>query len=276
MWYTDSSKTTTGTGAGVYGKTHRCNMRIPLGQHATVFQAEIHAINMCVNENLRRGYSGMNITILTDSQASIKALTAYEVRSKLVWNCLQNLNTLANHNKVKLVWVPGHKGIDGNERADSLARQGSSTTYICPEPALAITKATINGCIAEWVQKEHISGWDRLPGLDHSKRMLRTARNSLTADILKLNRSQIRQITGLLTGHCSLRGHLRKLGIYKEDPICRLCYEEEETVSHIILECEALTRWRMGLQGQHEPKGTTAKNLINGLLELIRKTNLLT
>lgn len=42
-----------------------------------------------------------------------------------------------------------------------------------------------------------------------------------------------------LTEHCRLRGHLRKVGLAKED-ICRLWGEEEEISNHILLECNVV------------------------------------
>jgi ribonuclease HI len=56
--------------------------------------------------------------------------------------CKQNLILLAECNKVSLVWVPGHWGIADNEKADALAREGSTKTFTGPEPVLGITKAT--------------------------------------------------------------------------------------------------------------------------------------
>jgi ribonuclease HI len=42
---------------------------------------------------------------------------------KLVWECWQAICTLSNRNKVMLLWVPGHSGIQGNEDTDALARK---------------------------------------------------------------------------------------------------------------------------------------------------------
>ncbi|KAJ8914969.1 hypothetical protein NQ315_002493 [Exocentrus adspersus] len=49
-WYTDGSKTPEGVGAGVYSRRPRVEIADSLGQYATVFQAEIHAIELCGRE----------------------------------------------------------------------------------------------------------------------------------------------------------------------------------------------------------------------------------
>jgi hypothetical protein len=59
----------------------------------------------------------------------------------------------------------------------------------------------------------------------------------------------MRVVVGLLTGHCHLRKHLHRLGIYKEEPVCRKCGVGEETAHHIIFECEALVRIRYSVLG---------------------------
>ena len=64
-----------------------------------------------------------NIYILSDSQASLKALDSCRADSKLVLDCIRALNKLGRLNRVVLVWVPGHVGVMGNEMADELARK---------------------------------------------------------------------------------------------------------------------------------------------------------
>jgi ribonuclease HI len=274
-WYTDGSKTVNGTGAGIHGTHPEHSISLSLGVYATVFQAEIHAIEVCLRENLRRGYRGKNICIYSDSQAAIKALACHQINSKLVWNCLECLLKLATHNKVTLAWVPGHHDIQGNEKADALAKLGSTTTFTGPEPVFGVTKTQIRGCLNSWIVRQHQNHWNRVSGLRHSKSMMTSPSKALTAEILKLTRNQIRTMTGLITGHCTLRKHLHTMGIYKDEPVCRLCDEEEETASHIIYECVALENWRTNYLEDMDPREAhLKKNLIRGLTHMLRVSNL--
>ena len=45
-----------------------------------------------------------------------------------------NINKIAVSNHLALIWVPGHSGIQGNERADELANTGAVVEYIGPSP----------------------------------------------------------------------------------------------------------------------------------------------
>jgi ribonuclease HI len=136
IWYTDGSKISKGTGDGVYGYGTRRKLSFSPGQYTTVFQAEVHAIMACVVENLDKNYRNRNICILSDSQATIKALHNHQITSKLVWDCHQSLTRLAKHNRVQLIWVM--KGIDVNKMADHLAKLGSKQPFMGSEQSETI------------------------------------------------------------------------------------------------------------------------------------------
>ena len=60
---------------------------------------------------------------------------------------------------------------------------------------------------------------------------------------MTLSRIQSRAVTGLLTGHNTLRRHLYLLGL-TNSPLCRWCEAGEETSAHVLCECEALVSRR--------------------------------
>ncbi|XP_018800552.1 PREDICTED: uncharacterized protein LOC108976091, partial [Bactrocera latifrons] len=51
--------------------------------------------------------------------------------------CIERLNRMSLCNRVHLIWVPGHKGVEGNEKADELARTAAASKMLRPEPYIA-------------------------------------------------------------------------------------------------------------------------------------------
>ncbi|KAJ8980449.1 hypothetical protein NQ317_001622 [Molorchus minor] len=103
---------------------------------------EVHAIEPCLRENIERGCKGKTILIYSDSQAALQALACNKIKSKLIWNCLETQQTLGNQNKVTLKWVPGHKGVEGNEEAHP-CEKGLRNSIIGSEPMCGIPKSSV-------------------------------------------------------------------------------------------------------------------------------------
>jgi len=61
--------------------------------------------------------------------------------------------------------------------------------------------------------------------------------------LLYFNRTQPRDVIGLLTGHNTLRKHLHLMGL-TNSTLRRRCGVEDETSAHIFCECEALASLR--------------------------------
>lgn len=171
-----------------------------LGKHAPVFQAEVLAINVCAQTLYEEGIKNRLITIHTDSQAAIGALSGYATRSKLVDEC-KNLNSLSIANRVRLEWVPGHSGIQGNEKADCLARKGSERVPCTPEPicGISLSYAKRNRLA---VNNKTKSYWENTKKQIHIKLFLDGPCPKRTETLLLMDRCTLRNVTGLYTGHC--------------------------------------------------------------------------
>ncbi|XP_039968167.1 uncharacterized protein LOC120779881 [Bactrocera tryoni] len=140
-WYNNGSETSEGIGVRIAGP--RTKLSITMGSFPIIFQAEVYAISRCIEINLHRNYRNERITIISDSQAALKAIYSYEIKWLLVQECRERLNSLAERNQVQLIWVPGHRGIAGNELADELARSAASTIMVGPEPFTGVGYHTV-------------------------------------------------------------------------------------------------------------------------------------
>jgi hypothetical protein len=86
--------------------------------------------------------------------------------------------------------------------------------------------------------------WRDLPGHRHGKLFIDRPCKKRADDLLKLSRQQLKMVVAILTRHAPVRRHLYIMGLFNEDPSCRICRMEAETVQHIICCCEALARER--------------------------------
>lgn len=243
-WFTDGSKTDEGTGSGIFGPN--TEISISFDNFASVFQTEVVAISTCALHISSTHPVGQCFEIFSDSQAAIKSLESPYTNSVLVRECKRNLNNLAVHNMVKVVWIPGHSGLDGNEKADSLARQGSASLMIGPAPSLPVGWFEAIAEVDRWTNKLSKDYWASLSGLNQSKRLLNPLIHSKLSNI---NRKDLKLLTGYLTGHHPTNSYLFRIHV-RDDPICRLCQRKEETTSHILMSCWRLAAARTRILGK--------------------------
>jgi len=109
--FTDGSRLehTGRTGASVFIESYNIKQVIPLGRYASVFQAEVYAIHICVLYSVDE--VNASVTICSDSQAALKALAAAKTTSQLVLEIINVLTELSIHNYVRLLWVTAHSDI---------------------------------------------------------------------------------------------------------------------------------------------------------------------
>ena len=126
--YTDGSKINRRAGASFYieyaSGSQTAEKFFHLGRYSTVFQAEVFAIAEVAKKLIMEKTLNEKIIILADSQAAILAIQNNIVKSNTVLTCIKSLYILGKDNDVTTAWTPGHTGIQGNEKADILAKSG--------------------------------------------------------------------------------------------------------------------------------------------------------
>jgi ribonuclease HI len=244
--YTDGSKTDSGTGYGFVittdnNQTEIDNDSVKLPDYCTVYQAELAAITAGATSLAE--CAQRDIIFFTDSLSSIQALNNKTINSRTALECHQTLTALATHNTVKVMWVPGHEGHWGNERADQLAKEGTSrdTISIGYVPQSFIkqkikTKTTAQDA-AEWTIKGHRHSSLTLGNTNQEQRIIKELHK------FQNNRLNYRIATQLITGHAGLNDHLFKMKLV-DNKTCPDCGSAEETVGHFLGQCPAHSRLR--------------------------------
>jgi hypothetical protein len=157
---------------------------------------------------------------------------------------------------VWLYWFPGYAWVRGNEIVDDLARDGSALKFLRPEPALGVSRQDIRRRIRRWSVNQHWVWWRVLGDTQRQARKLISGPClGANSRVLPFNRTQSRAVTGLLTGHNTLRKRLHLRGL-SDKPLCRKCGAEDETSARVLCECEALASLRYVYLGPFflEPK----------------------
>nr|CAH7756690.1 unnamed protein product [Callosobruchus chinensis] len=248
--YTEGSRLASGqaSGAGMYVENRGVRESYSLGTNTTIFEAEVYAIlSAACNEEVRKGME-RKVYICSDSQAALKAICGPRTRTPLVQECAERLEELTRLKEVILMWVPGHMGVPGNEEADRLARLGTRGPFVGPEPAIGLSRQQVTSGLKKWVNDATEEQWRQSEGCQQAKDFIAGLNTSRSAWLRNQGRWAIRNLVGVLTGHCRLRRHLSLLGI-EEDSLCMGCGEADETAYHFLAECDLLGGLRYEIFG---------------------------
>ena len=160
------------------------------------------------------------------------ALDTHSVSSALGKEYHSNLNAMTKHIGYWMISGPQGRSRERcqwtsqREVVNPLSRSGTSSSNI------------------QFTSQRHCDYWNQTEGIRHSKLKLRKPSSGYCLSSLKNREAR------LFTRLSVLRKHLRTMGIYEGDPICKLYGGDDETATHIIFSCEALITRRIALKRQ--------------------------
>ena len=250
--YTDGSMLNGVTGAG-------CAIRknaeveylasISLGTDHTVYQGEMKAVELALDYLLSQRLHEVVTEFRVDSQSVLSRLRSGRATTKLETRCIEKLELLTEKTKVILRWVKSHKGLQGNELADNMAKQG--TLEESPLIDVPLPSSFRKRKIKEYMHSLWKEEWKQLKGSKFNHRtskfwLAESNPEDICKEMLKYKRNEVSLAIGLLSGHNMTKEHLQRAKKLEqeEEMDCRLCGQNDETNEH-LLECRELKMERV-------------------------------
>ncbi|XP_038157609.1 uncharacterized protein LOC119794224, partial [Cyprinodon tularosa] len=222
--YTDGSKEPESgrTAAAVYIPTFKIKIAKRISNHVSVFTTEVLAIILALQwiEEVQP----LRTVICTDSMATLNSLLSgkSETRQDLIFEVLQSLFRIRQLKiLVYFLWVPAHVGVDGNEKADKLAKKALNHQQI--EMNVFLSKSEMKTLITIETRKK----WQTIWNNESKGRHLYQIQKFIGKERKRYgNRKKDIIISRLRIGHTALNYSLFKIGKH-ETGHCDKCGDPE-------------------------------------------------
>jgi len=229
----------------------------------------------------------MKCIIYADSQAAIKGIVKPQKQSgqSIIISAIDNIESLQSQRTmtIKVVWIPGHWDIHGNEAVDKHANEAAKSkgnSRHIPTTAHKYLKSSRLNKIKQAIDKDWDMAWKAVT--NDAKQLRRITSKRHTQKGIKLYkainvRHDVAQLARFHTRHCSLNQYLFCFG-HADSPYCNCDNQTVETAQHYLLpcpryeiQCTRLIR-KVGIGGMWIEKLLGYPELIEHTLEYVKKT----
>nr|BAA07467.1 ORF2 [Bombyx mori] len=245
--FTDGSKIEGRVGAALSiwdGEVEIRSLKLALAPYCTVYQAELLALSYAVKEAQLR--NGSTFGVFSDSKAALLTVINHGSLHPLAVDIRKMLKQCALQNKtVALYWIKAHAGLEGNERADQLAKEAALLSKKSPNydlcPVSYVKRIIRSGSLDEWNRRYRDS--DRAS----VTKMFFPDAVAAYSTVRKMRITG--HITQFTTGHGGFSEYLARFKC-KGDPSCACEPGMPETVEHLLTSCPIFGKQRFELENK--------------------------
>ena len=238
--YTDGSKTADGVGFAVITKDSIIKKRLP--NCSSIFTAELQAISKALSFIFNcESSAGQKYVIHTDSLSVLVSIGKLVTNHHLVQEVHYWLVLLHSRKQIEVqfCWVPAHIGIEGNEQADSAAKE-ATLFHHCQK--MCVPHTDLNNIIRKYVRNKWQASWSSLTR-EPKLRRIRPIINDWHCSYYPNRRASI-ILSRLRIGHTFLTHRfLLASGQERQVPRCETC-NCDMSVKHILIECNNFNIFR--------------------------------
>ena len=218
--YTDGSVIDKSTGCAFYSEESEQQYHLP--DNTSIFSAELFAIKKAVESTTNR----TNV-VFSDSLSSLQALKQIYSNNPII----QQIHDIIYNTQQSFIfiWIPSHIGINGNERADSLAKDSinkpTHNTY-------QFISKDLRHTIKHETREKWREYWEAIPEDTNKLRKIMTT-IPIWKNLHQLTRNETIKLTRIRIGH-TMATH-KFVFERATPPICNC--NERLTVEHIFNNC---------------------------------------
>jgi hypothetical protein len=204
--------------------------------------------------------------ILTDSLSSIQLIknSNSKKHNVYIYKIQRLLEEIKNQNKViAICWIPSHRGIPGNENADTAAKQATNENIITIPN---IAKLDGKSFIKDKMETAWDNYWSVSVQNTNTGKHLKNIKDNTDYwpwTSIPDKRKMETVLARLRIGHCGLRAHMYRFGMTVL-PLCECGLYE--TIEHYLIECALRVNERRPLEiyMQQQRANMSLKNILGG------------